>query len=158
MMQRDEAYRVYAKEIKLVKQEHAGGCGPATLAMILCMSYEKACEWLQDSPVRSRSKTIDWDNDGISHIDLDYCLNKAGWYHQRTYKSWEPKDNWPPKPFAPIHYVQVGQPSGNSHFVVMLKDGRVLDPLLDDEQDLDSYLEVHNVCGLVHPESEVYYA
>jgi hypothetical protein len=116
--------------------------------MILGVSYEEACEELALSPAHGSGR--DWENDGTNHLALDHVLQRHGYWRQRLYKAWADADGfaWPPEPFAPVHVCQVGQPSGNAHFVVMLEDGTVLDPLLDGPpHGLGVYQELLNIAG-----------
>jgi hypothetical protein len=63
-------------------------------------------------------------------------------------------DQWPPAPFAPVHIVQVVQPSGNTHYVVWLPDETVLDPLSDEPTTLAPWSgtkpgpRINNVLGI----------
>jgi hypothetical protein len=134
-----------------VQQEHASGCGPACLAMILGISYAEACAKIESSPAHGSFRK-DWDTDGTNHLALDHVLQQHGFWRQRTYQAWEARGNWPPEPWAEVHLCQVGQPSGNAHFVVMRGDGTVLDPLRDGPlHGLGIYPEVLNVAGLLKP-------
>ena len=134
-----------------IEQTDANGCGPACLAMIAGITYATAKEILERSP--SMLHKGDWDKEGVSHITLDAAFQTFGFWRQRVYRIWQPTD-WPPKPWAPVHLCQVAQPSGNHHFVVMDRDGHVLDPLRqpDVSHRLADYPDVFNVCGLYRPE------
>ena len=57
----------------------------------------------------------------------------------------------PDAPFAPVHWAMVQQPSNNHHFVVVLADGTVLDPMQDGRHTLGEWSRVLQVCGLVKP-------
>lgn len=104
-------------------------------------------------------KPKDWsaNGDGSNEFDLDRCLYADGFYIQRRYSSW--RDNGTaallafPEPFAPLHYCMVRQSSNNYHFVVMLRDGVVLDPMRAGEFVLADWAEVAQVVGLTRPES-----
>jgi hypothetical protein len=136
-----------------VRQEDAGGCGPATLAMLTGRTYREArdlIDALWENPK-------DWSgNGGGNEFDLDRCLYADGFYIQRRYSSW--RDNGTaarlafPDPFAPLHYAMVRQPSNNYHFVVMLADGRVLDPMREGYFALTDWPDVVQVVGLVKHE------
>lgn len=144
-----------------VKQKDIGGCGAATTAMILGCSYEEAKDQIDAAPCHT--EPIDW-NVGVSHIEIDYVLGEHGWYGNQVYIAWQqqlvvidekppywelkPGAVWPPEPFAPIHYAQVA--SGNLfHFVVMLADGTVLDPMFPGHFKLSDWPTVANVRGLI---------
>lgn len=152
-----------------VRQVDAGGCALATFAMIAGITYGEAKRIAADDPTTERAR--DWsDGGGTSHITLDWLLGLAGFYGRSEYVAWHktrmvPEDGrsgyyvakqghvWPPKPFAPIHYAQVEQPSRNSHFVVVLADGGVLDPLREGCFALTDWPEVNHVVGLVKGEA-----
>lgn len=136
--------------MKWVLQTDAHGCGPASLATILGITYSEAKEVLENTPVGFHSG--DWAKMGCGHIDLDWALQRRGYWRQREYKAWN-RDNWPPKPWAPVHLCQVEQPSNNAHFVVMDHEGVVLDPLQARvDLTLAHYPSVSNVCGLWNPQ------
>lgn len=134
-------------QMRWVRQEHASGCGPACLAMVLDVSYGEACALIEASPAHGKGR--DWVSGGTNHFALDHILQQHGFWRQRTYRAWEPEGNWPPEPWAPVHLCQIEQPSGNAHFVVMLADGTVLDPMRDGPpHGLGVYPDVLNVVGL----------
>lgn len=134
-----------------MRQEDANGCGPATLAMLLGTTYREARDLIDamwDAPKN-------WETDGCSEFDLDRGLYAHGFFIQRRYSSW--RDNGTaakldfPVPFAPLHYCMVRQPSNNWHFVVMLEDGRVLDPMREGFFALSDWPEVPQIVGVVKP-------
>lgn len=130
--------------MKWVHQKHANGCGVATLAMILDEPYDDLITEIDEQ--NGHGHHGDWDKDGISHITLDRLLFSRGYFIQRHY-NWD--DNWPPKPWAPVHYAQVTQSSGNGHFIAMEEDGRVLDPMVKGYRKLSDWDLVSNVVGLL---------
>lgn len=137
--------------IKWVRQEDPHGCGLAVLSMLTGTPY-----WRVRADIDSeRGEGIhghdgDWSKSGLSHISIDRYLTTRGFYRQRIYQGWK-LGEWPPKPWAPVHYAQVKQPSGNFHFVVMDHVGRVLDPMREGLFSLGDWPSVGNVCGLVIP-------
>jgi hypothetical protein len=141
-----------------VAQTEPCGCGAATAAMITGISYQEAKDNLEAGP--TRNIPIDWTNGGISHVDLDWILGEFGYFGLIKYVTWYKQRNgaiytplpgkvWPPAPFAPIHYAQVVQPNGLTHFVVMQSDATVLDPLENIPKRLTDWPEVHHVVGLL---------
>jgi hypothetical protein len=129
--------------VNWVKQEDANGCGPATAAMLLGISYREA----RDAIDAFRGPQ-DWNDGGCIHYDLDRLLYAAGYFKQTRYAAWGHDLTLP---FAPMHYAMVRQPSNNSHFVAMLADGRVLDPLREGFWSLADWPEVNQVCGWARP-------
>lgn len=137
-----------------VAQGDAGGCGAATLAMIVGYTYEEAKQeidallWGQ-VPEEAELAPVDWsDEGGMSGYHLDRALYAHGFFKQTRYAAW---GHDLLQPFAPIHYAMVVQPSNNSHFVVMLANGDVLDPMREGVFALADWAKVNQVCGLVKP-------
>lgn len=144
-----------------VRQEDAGGCALATIAMIAGISYEEAKRLVNEAP--THQAPINWAEGGASMMDIKYVLGRRGFYYRAEYIAWHADhvehdgewryevrdgDAWPPEPFAPVHWAQVRQPSNNHHFVVMRADGSVLDPLREGVYDLRDWAEVVNVFGV----------
>jgi hypothetical protein len=134
--------------LRWVRQEDAQGCGIAVLAMLTGESYAAVKAEIDSQDGHGHNG--DWSENGVTHITLDRYLTARGFYHQRIYESWGLTD-WPPDPWAPSHFASVRQPSGNSHFVVMDAEGRVLDPMREGDFTLGDWLAVLNVVGLVRP-------
>lgn len=131
-----------------VGQEDAEGCALATLAMICGHDYaavkaEVETYWPSDEPAPGH----DWSKNGVTFYTLDRYLAAQGYFMQRRYATW----GLPLEPFAPIHYASVQQPSNRSHFVVVLADGGVLDPLREGRFALSDWTEVNQLGGLVKP-------
>lgn len=131
-------------------QNDPAGCGAACLAMIVGCTYVAAREeidamlWVHGDEPDPRPKPVNWLEGGITQYHLDRALYAHGFFKQTRYSSW----GWDLSvPFAPIHWAIVRQPSNNHHFVVMLEDGDVLDPLRDGRYNLSDW-EVLQVCGL----------
>lgn len=144
--------------ISWVRQEDPGGCGAATLAIILGCTYQQAKEQIDaqlwdsgggEGPAR---KPPNWQEGGITQYHLDRALYEHGYFKQTRYTSWGYDIT---KPFAPVHWVIVRQPSNNHHFVVMQGDGSVLDPLHEQPRRLTDYPEVFQVCGLIQDATAV---
>jgi hypothetical protein len=138
-----------------VRQEDAGGCSAATLAMIVGCTYEEAKQQIdsqlwwkfgQDEPALD---PVDWsDGGGVSSYHLDRSLYAHGFFKQTHYAAWGHDLT---VPFAPVHWAMVQQPSNNHHFVVMRDDGVVLDGMREGEYRLTDWPKVLQVCGLVRP-------
>jgi hypothetical protein len=140
--------------IEWVRQEETNGCGVAVLAMILGKSYAEARQLFEGA--------VDFEKKGISHCCLDGLLADLGYAVARKYL-WrgfrfadhpdhekDRRSPWPPEPFADLHIcqVEVYERSPLAHFVLLLRDGRVLDPLTPEEKRLSDYHRVMNVGGL----------
>ena len=138
-----------------VRQEDAGGCGAATLAMIAGTTYTEAKDeidtlpWWKFGNDEPTLGPVDWsDGGGMSSYHLDRCLYAHGFFKQTHYAAWGHDLT---VPFAPVHWAMVQQPSNNHHFVVVLADGTVLDPMQDGRHTLGEWSRVLQVCGLVKP-------
>lgn len=131
-----------------VHQEDPYGCGLAVLAMLTDEPYD-AVKTEVDS-WEGEGHNGDWSAGGVTHYTLDRYLIARGFYLQRIYKDSGLSD-WPPDPWAPVHFASVKQPSGNSHFVFMDVHGRVLDPMREGVFTLADWPGVNNVVGLVRP-------
>ena len=129
-----------------IKQEHKNGCGAASLAMITGVSY---------ADVIKHFSTIDFDKDGLIFDALIAFLVDNGFAVAPKFKYFSVvnspgRNPWPPEPFADIHFcnVLVYEKSPMSHIVVMLKDGTILDPLIDNISKISDYFKVYNVTGI----------
>jgi hypothetical protein len=126
-----------------IGQEDTHGCGLAVLAMLTGRSYADAKVDVDAMEQRERGPR-DWNVEGCTHYTLDRYLAQRYWM-QRRYVSW----GEPLVPFAPIHYASVQQPSNNAHFVVLLADGTVLDPMREGRFTLADWPGVNQVVGLL---------
>jgi len=129
-----------------VQQQHAKGCGPAALAMVTGIPYPEVCAWF---------KGIDFNKDGIHPYGIDaflvehgYATARKGMYY--AYIGSPRREPWPPVPFADVHIceVRVYENAPINHFVVLLRDGTVLDPLGDERRSLADFFCVHNMVGV----------
>lgn len=106
--------------VEWVGQEDANGCGIACCAMLAGMRYTDVARDFEGVDKRS-------------HVDYDQWLTEHGYALARRYRWWlgKERDTWPPAPWAEVHLAEVLVPGfiGGSHMVVLLGDGRVLDPL-----------------------------
>lgn len=98
--------------------------------------------------VSARFPERDFAEVGLYYGDEQWLLGEHGYAWRTRFKN--SGGPWPPEPFAPVHIVQVEQPSGSYHFVVMLADGTVLDPLGDEPTSLDAWPRIVNVLGVWH--------
>lgn len=132
--------------MKHVPQQHARGCGPACLAMVTGHDYADVCAWF---------KGIDFAKDGVHPYGIDAYLVEHGYATARkglyfAYIGSPKREPWPPGPFAEAHIceVRVYESAPINHFVVMLSDGTILDPLTSEDRSLSDYHEVHHVLGV----------
>lgn len=135
----------------LVRQEHDWGCGVAALAMVTGQTYDEVRTWILDHWVHAvlGCDPADWlTKHGVTQYVLDWYLGEHGYVWRRLYRAWVADDSWPPKPFAPVHIAQVVQPSGNAHFVVLMADGLVLDPMSVNPRSLTDWETVNHVQGV----------
>lgn len=125
--------------ISHVRQLDAHGCIVASLAMVSGRTYDQ---------VRTDFPDLD-DRDGLDFRHTEDWLFKNGYAWQVVYKYHPPgnseRDPWPIAPWAEVHMCEVTMPSGNSHSVVMLADGTVLDPLTDQPTRLSDYERVGHI-------------
>ena len=107
---------------RIVRQEHPSGCGIAVLAMLTGQTYAKTLKDYQ-----AHFGQYDPVTEGIRVTNVPAFLWRHGLF-TRTVASPDKDGEWPPRPFAPMHACEVNNPGGG-HYVVMLDDGRILDPL-----------------------------
>lgn len=134
--------------IQWVKQEHARGCGVACMAMLTGKTY---AEVYADFDVSNEI--------GINSLEAADWLFERGLGLVNRYKAeYWPQNNtpndvarspWPPEPFSDLHLCTVDASPGQMHFVVMLGDGTVLDPLTPEPKRLTDYHEVRVVAAVV---------
>lgn len=117
--------------IEWVAQEEASGCGIACLAMVLGVDYETAVQ-LVPSYAAGR--------DGLTERELDEVLAEQGLAVARKWATYHTGRHgkrpaparvpWPPAIFGEVHIACVTgrDSSATDHFVVVLRDGTVLDP------------------------------
>jgi hypothetical protein len=137
-------------KITWVGQEDSNGCALAVLSMLTGTSYLEVKKEIDSQDGHGHDG--DWNKKGVTHITIDRYLIDRGYYLQRIYSKFRPKDfSWPPDPWAENHFASVEQPSGRSHFVVMDCDGIVLDPLREGKYKLKDWEYINNVVGLYKP-------
>lgn len=135
--------------MRLVRQESPNGCGIAALAMVTGKTYGEVLDDLVTGYPTSERIAAHALHDGM----VEWYLACQGYVWRRLYAGWA-LDRWPPAPFAPLHIVQVVQPSTNTHYVVWLPDETVLDPLSDEPTTLARWSgqkpgpRINNVLGI----------
>lgn len=127
-----------------VRQEDSNGCGIACLAMILEKTYTEVL-----------AEFTYFDGTGLDNHIVDEYLADKGYAVSRKYKAahWNqprysnnPRKDFLGEPFAQIHLVQA-RIGDRNHYVVMLRDGTVLDPITPKPQTIDGY-EILNITGI----------
>ena len=129
-----------------VSQEDAQGCGLAVLAMITGRTYAEVKAEVESWEHDPMQGPKDWSQTGVTHYTLDRFLAGQGYFVQRRFDGWP---ELPKEPFAPIHYASVQQPSNRGHFVVVLENGDVLDPLREGTFRLADWEKVNQLVGCV---------
>jgi hypothetical protein len=119
-----------------VLQEDAYGCGLACIAMVTGQTYQAV---LADFTYRDHGIT-DWSL-------RDYLGDKGYatiWKHPCRMSTNTMRENWPPALWADVHIAQVYLPAGG-HFIVVLRDGTVLDPATTQPRRWEDYPNVGNI-------------
>lgn len=132
-------------QFKNVIQCDSKGCGIAAVAIVAEKPYKEVRQYIH--------LDRDFTQDGMYDTELEGLLEVFGFSYQSRYKHLArlgtPREVWPPAPFADSHICQVRNlPDKAYHYVVMQKDGRVLDPWWGVVQGLHRYPEVLQVHGL----------
>lgn len=144
-----------------IRQEDAYGCGPACLAMVTGRSYREVRDWFRvrawqnarrdgrtlDDVVREAVEPQDFARFGIDHWEIERYLAEHGYACALRWKDvrlGEARTSWPPTPIAEASICCVQTVAGG-HFVVWLRDGRVLNPA-GGETTLDDPV----FCGLLY--------
>lgn len=127
--------------IQLVRQEDHSGCAIACAAMLTGTTYAYA-RGLFGNP-----------GNGFGHFRWQEFLARHGCAVQMMYRfdalTQEPRSPWPLQPWAPAHIVAVDAGRGaGSHVVVLLADGTVLDPLLDEPRAFEAYSGIEYMAGV----------
>lgn len=132
--------------IPFLYQEEDCGCGIAALAMATRRSYSEVRRLIVMSEDLS-GHTI---GAGVNVAQVDDILEQLGFAWQARYPSCHrlalPRDPWPCAPWADVHLCHVRNLSDSGHhYVVMIRDGRVLDPWWGVVQGLHRYPGVHSI-------------
>lgn len=107
------------------EQVDRAGCGIASLAMLLGVSYARIVEL---APQLCGARC------GVTDDEMDHFLASCGYAVQRLhpFKTFDgiARQKWPPKPWSERHLVSVIQTKHDhvGHFVVMNRRGVVYDP------------------------------
>ena len=130
------------KRPKWIPQADRMGCGPTCLAILTGHPYRKVAD-------RFPRKDL-WD-DGTSCDQVDTYLAEAGYAVSRI--KWHVSyRQWPPKPRAAINLACVTpEPDAKKdHWVVVLRNGDVLDPMESEKPlRLSDYFAVKELTAVV---------
>jgi hypothetical protein len=131
--------------IAVVFQPEKSGCGIAAVAMVAEKTYAE---------VRQRCNMAhDFTVDGMGQYEMEDLLIHYGFSYQIITKNHprlgSAREVWPPAPWTELAIAQVRNLSNSGyHYVVLLKDGRVLDPWYGVIQGLHRYPDVLCVHGV----------
>lgn len=132
-------------------QKHARGCGVAALAIITNRDYEEVAAYWPGQDLDTQGVYLRGMDDYL--VDHGYTIARKlrflGRFRTADGGQIE-REPWPPEPFGEIHLceVTVSESAPCNHFVVMLKDGSVLDPLDKAPKRLSDYHQVLNVAAV----------
>lgn len=131
--------------VQHVRQRDTYGCGVAALAMVTGRSYDEIRDYFT-----ALGKTFEGAGGGLHELDLEQYLADFGFASAKKYR-WRganmPRETWPVAAFAQAHICSVRNPNG-WHFVVLLADGHVLDPIDETTKTLSTWPEVGYVMGV----------
>jgi hypothetical protein len=143
--------------IPFIYQPEENGCGIAAIAMATQQPYAEVRKLLVMSVDLSG-----FTDEGVNVGQVDDMLDHLGFAWRARYQSEHrlarKRDPWPCPPWADIHLCQVRSLSDSGgHYVVMLRDGRVLDPWWGVIGGLHRYPQVHSIKSLhqITPPAEV---
>lgn len=128
----------------VVIQPEDSGCAVAAVATAAQISYREARALIR--------MDRDLTKEGCYDFEIDEMMHALGYATQKRYRGIRRLNNaprpWPCAPWAPVHLVMVRNLSNTAfHFVVMLADGRVLDPWWGVVQGLHRYPDVLSILG-----------
>lgn len=129
--------------IPFVWQPEKSGCGVAALAMVARKSYQEAKQYF--------TMERDFTETGMYEIELKEALFALGFAVQDFTKcearlGYAPRKEWPMKPVSNLAICEVRNlRDALQHYVVLLRDGRVLDPACGVIQGLHRYPRVDSI-------------
>jgi hypothetical protein len=121
-------------------------CGIAALAMVSAKKFHEVRVLF--------NLAHDWNKDGMGDYHMKAMFEPLGFSYQVRYQCLHrlggtSREEWPGKPFAPLHIALVQNlPNTGGHYVVWLPDGRVMDPWWGVLPDLSNYPSVEMIYGL----------
>jgi hypothetical protein len=131
-------------EVRYVESDDGVSCVLACLAMVTGKTIIEVREGMKQYWYNEASEN------GVGDEAFEAYLAARGYAVQHISHDYVPEDKlvtpWPPKPWAPIHVCDVYYQG--PHAVVMLWDGRILDPNDTGLTSLDQYHRVYAVQGI----------
>jgi len=128
------------------RQKLKHDCALTALSMVTGEEYDSVAEYFDG---------IDFDKGGITYYALnsflfDHGFSTARIFKYKGFKDCPQRTPWPPEPFADMHICEVlpYESSTFSHFIVMLRDGKIFDPAFSEIKKLSDYHKVYNVAGV----------
>lgn len=134
--------------LQFLYQPETNGCGIAAIAMATATPYAEVRRRLVMSADLSGAT-----GQGVDVGQIDDLLGALGFAWQARYAHCHrlraPRNPWPCEPWADVHLCMVRNLSDSSgHFVVLLRDGRVLDPWWGVVGGLHRYPQVYSIKAL----------
>lgn len=131
-------------KVRYIKSQLKNSCVVASLAMVTGKTFNQTLRGLKEF----------WQEEGqfqgVKDEIFDAYLGQLGYAVRYIKHDYSPRfklrKEWPPKPFAPIHVCDVFDEG--LHAVVMLEDGKVLDPNDVHKKSLADYQRVFTVAGI----------
>ena len=141
--------------VQWVKQEHPNGCGFAVLAMLVGRTYaEIIAEFNGDA--YSNGYRYDPEKSSPGWQEMDRYLAQQGYAVARIFQDKFPhclneQYEWPPAPLVDVNLcnVTVNQDSSRNHWIVLLGDRSVLDPLTDEARTITDYHKINSIAAVV---------
>jgi hypothetical protein len=125
--------------IRFVYQGDRSGCCIAAAAMVVGQKYFDVKQLLNiETDLRDDGVTIEQVRNVFEYYGFAYQTR----YHQLT-RLCRDRDVWPCEPWADVHFCEViNTRASGQHAIVLLRDGRVLDPWWGVLQGLHRYPRV----------------
>jgi hypothetical protein len=136
----------YELPIRFVWQPDVAGCGVAVIAMVAGLTYSQARQYF--------TLERDFNAHGMYLNEIHEALNVLGFSYQifdpnESRIGYTPRTPWPIAAVSDLAIAQVKNLRDAAwHFVVVLRDGRALDPAFGVIQGLYRYPEVTQIIAL----------
>jgi hypothetical protein len=145
--------------VQWVRQEHRSGCAIAALAMVTGNTYQYVYDFLNSRVGRFVDSKwvigLDAEEHGVGIMfDGWSFLRDHGYAIQHRWRApytiaydSPPHEPWPCEPWAEVSIATVLTCAG-AHAVVLLRDGKVLDPLTPEPRRLSDYSKVESIVAV----------